>query len=318
MSNYWEDKRVLVTGGSGFIGTHLSRRLMQLGSKTDIIDIQEPLWMAKQNNADCCSYFAIDVISDELRTHLLKVNYDCIFHLAGSASVQLSVERPFADFEINLRGTLNLLETLRTVKFTPRLVYFSSAAVYGNPARSPIREEDATVPISPYGISKLAAERYLHVYSKIHGLPAVSVRPFSVYGPGQGKQVVFDIIRKIDINADTLELFGTGMEARDFIYVSDLTDALLLIAEKSDMSGEVYNLASGKSTGIAEIAAEICRIAAVSPKIEYMGSVRPGVPLKWQADISKVESLGFTPMVKMHEGLKRTVEWFFNTKTERQ
>ncbi len=309
---------MLITGGAGFIGFHLFRKLIGKGSLVDIIDKRIPAWPVDEFDADYTLYFAIDIIGEDFTAYLRKTDYDYIFHLAGSASVQLSVKRPFTDFETNLRGTLNLLETLRTVDYLPKLIYLSSAAVYGNPVRSPISEEDATVPISPYGISKLAAERYLHVYSEIHGLPAVSVRPFSVYGPGQGKQVVFDIIRKIENNPKKLELFGTGMEARDFIYISDIVDALLIVAEKSNMTGEVYNLASGKSVEISEIAEEICRITGVSPQMEYKGSVRPGVPLVWEANIGKLKALGFRPAIEMHEGLRKTIEWFIETKTDRR
>ncbi len=310
MNNYWCNKSVLVTGGSGFLGSHLVRKLVEQGSSVEITDIKPPNDQLSTSILKGITFNQINLVSTDFQKYLRSIPLDYIFHLAGSASVQSSVENPFNDFESNLRGTLHLLETLRTMSNPPKLVYLSSAAVYGNPASMPIREDDVTVPISPYGISKLAAERYLYVYTNIHGLQAVSARPFSVFGPGQKKQVIYDIMKKISTNPDRLDLYGSGREARDFIYVTDLIDALLLLAEKSKLSGEVFNIASGRSTEISKIASNLCDIMNVKPKIAYKGTVRPGVPLRWQADISRLESIGFNSTVGMYEGLCRTVDWF--------
>lgn len=313
MSNHWDDKSVLVTGGSGFLGSHLVRELVSKGSSVRITDIIPPYEQFSTSVQAKIVFDQLDLISNEFQEYLYSHSFDYVFHLAGSASVQMSVEKPFSDFESNLRGTLHLLETMRTMSNPPKLVYLSSAAVYGNPNSIPILEDDITVPISPYGISKLAAERYLYVYVNIHGLKAMSARPFSVYGPGQRKQVVYDILRKISTNPSILELYGSGGEARDFIFITDLIDALLMLAEKSAMSGEVYNVASGVSTEIAQIATELCNVMNVSPEIMYKGEVRPGVPLRWQADVSRLKSMGFNPRVGLNEGLRRTVNWYIET-----
>ena len=310
MTSFWTGKKVLVTGGSGFIGSGLINELNTRGALISVIDKAPLNAELLEVGATEISYFNIDILSDNLMKNIQENTYDYIFHLAGSASVQFSVERTYEDFEVNLRGTLNLLETLRTLGGSRKLIFLSSAAVYGNPEKMPINEDDLTVPISPYGISKLAAERYLYVYSNIHGIKAISVRPFSVYGPGQKKQVIYDIIRKVKRDPKSLELFGSGKEARDFIYISDLVDALLLLAEKSKMTGEVYNAASGSSTRISLIAHEICDIMGVDPSITYRGSVRPGVPISWQADINRLRALGFNNHTEMKNGLTNTVKWF--------
>lgn len=289
------------------------RELVSKGSSVRITDIVPPDGQLSASILKKICFDQINLITDDFKEYLNNNSFDYVFHLAGSASVQMSVEKPFNDFESNLRGTLNLLETMRTLSKPPKLVYLSSAAVYGNPASIPICEDDITVPISPYGISKLAAERYLYVYVNIHGLQAVSARPFSVFGPGQKKQVIYDIIQKISTNPDRLDLYGSGREARDFIFIADLINALLILAEKSKLSGEVFNIASGRSTEISEIATNLCDIMNVNPEIVYKGTVRPGVPLRWKADVSRLKSLGFKPIVDLNEGLRRTVDWYKET-----
>src|SRR5690606_14091871 len=147
-------------------------------------------------------------LADLLRDGLCLHDFDYIFHLAANAYIPPSVEAPAYDFALNLHNTFTLLEALRQAPRRPRLVNVSSAAVYGNPASLPIGEGDPTVPISPYGVSKLAAERYVAVFSQLYGLPASSVRLFSVYGPRQRKQVVYDLLCRLRQNPRCLEVLG--------------------------------------------------------------------------------------------------------------
>jgi UDP-glucose 4-epimerase len=241
---------------------------------------------------------------------LSEQSFDVIFHLAANAYVPPSVEKPAWDYGINLAGTFQLLDVLRQVKWPGILIYASSAAVYGDPVRIPIREGDLTVPISPYGVAKLASERYIAVYSQLYGLRAASMRFFSVFGPRQRKQVVYDMIRKLILNPLEVNIYGDGTQVRDFNYVEDTARAMMIAADQAPLRGEVYNVASGKECSIQGLVDTVCQILHASPKRIYSGSVRPGDPEKWTVDITRLMSLGYQPQVSLEDGINRTVEWY--------
>lgn len=307
---------MLVTGGAGFIGSHLVEQLAAAGAAVMVVDNlstgrRENLLSVdgalRMNEQDIRQMAWEKVLSGQ--------QYDVIFHLAANAYVPPSVERPAWDYEINLAGTFRLLETLRAVKWPGTLVYASSAAVYGDPVRMPIREDDPTVPISPYGVAKLAAERYLAVYSHLYGLRGASLRFFSVYGPRQRKQVVYDLIKKIYHNPTELFIHGDGTQVRDFNYVEDTAQAAMLVAARAPLQGEVYNVASGTECSIGNLAETLCAILGAQPQFVYSGSVRPGDPEKWAVDIGCLRALGYQPQVSLENGLRQTVGWFIKNAT---
>ena len=307
----WTTKRVLVTGGAGFIGSHLVEQLVAIGVAVTVVD---NLSTGRRENlshvSDQVDLWESDIRQIPWERVLSEKKCDVIFHLAANAYVPPSVERPAWDYQINLEGTFRLLEALRKIKWLGVLIYASSAAVYGNPVRMPIHEDDPTVPISPYGVAKLAAERYVAVYSQLYGLRAASLRLFSVYGPRQRKQVVYDLIEKLSQNSSELSIYGDGTQVRDFNYVEDAVRGAMLVAEHGPLQGEVYNVASGREYSIRELAETLCRILDVQPRFVYSGSVRPGDPEKWSVDISRLAALGYRPQMPLEEGLRRTVEWY--------
>ncbi len=193
--SFWQGKSVLVSGGAGFLGSHLVEQLTSAGAVVTIVD---DLSTGHRENlsavSDAVELKVLDIRQSIWEQILNDNQYDVIFHLAANAYVPPSVERPAWDYQINLDSTFRLLEALHTIKWPGVLIYASSAAVYGNPVRIPICEDDPTVPISPYGVAKLAAERYNAVYSQLYGLRSASLRFFSLYGPRQRKQVVYDLI----------------------------------------------------------------------------------------------------------------------------
>jgi UDP-glucose 4-epimerase len=199
---------------------------------------------------------------------------------------------------------------MRRAARRPRLINVSSAAVYGNPVILPIREADPTVPISPYGVSKLAAERYTAVYSQLYGLWAASVRLFSVYGPRQHKQVVFDLLRRLRASPAALEVLGDGTQARDFAYVGDVVQAMLLVADRAPGGGETYNVASGVTHSIAELVKTLCQVYHIAPEVRYSGSIRPGDAERWEVDISNLARLGYAAQMSLPDGLRATRVWF--------
>jgi UDP-glucose 4-epimerase len=308
---FWAGKEVLITGGAGFIGSHLAQQLLTDRASLTILDYHAvPDNPNIQVIAQQATLLPLD-IENALDTLKLEA-FDAIFHLGGNPYVPPSVENPVMDYQKNLHTTFRLLECLRANP-KPRLIYASSAAVYGNPMKLPIQETDSTLPISPYGVSKLACERYVAVYSQLYGVQGSSARMFSVYGAKQRKQVVFDILKKLLANPDEIEIFGDGKQERDFCHVQDTIDALLRIAEHAPAQGEVYNVASGVSHSINEIVATWCKIMNLTPKLNYTGQVRPGEPDKWSVDISALKSLGYSPKVTLEQGLLSIKAWYDDT-----
>jgi len=307
----FNEKHILVTGGAGFIGSHLVERLVATGARVTVID---NLSTGKLDNL--CSVLPrielrVGDLGDLLQLDLVRLDdYDYVFHVAANAYIPPSVENPHFDFHMNLYNPLLLLERLRQSKCAPRLVNISSAAVYGNPMRLPIQEPDPTVPISPYGVSKLATERYVAVYCQLYGLRATSLRLFSVYGPRQSKQVIFDLVRKLEADPLKLQVLGNGTQARDFTHVLDVTQAMMLAATRAPGQGETYNVASGTTYTIAELVSKLSQLCHATPQVVYSGQVRPGDAERWEVDISQLKRLGFEASVSLEQGLASVLEWY--------
>ncbi len=302
---------VLVTGGAGFVGSHLVEQLVAADVHVTVVD---NLSTGHSENVRTV-LSKIDLIDGDfghlLQTKQLRFDaYEYVFHLAANPYIPSSVENPGFDFQTNLCHTFELLEALRNTPNPPRLINVSSGAVYGNPTSLPMRETDPTVPISPYGVSKLAAERYVAVYSQIYGLCASSVRLFSVYGPRQRKQVVYDLLRKLRADPTRLEVLGNGSQSRDFTYVLDVVQAMTLVARYAPGRGEVYNLASGRTHSIAELVSTWCDVCDLSPEVEYTGRIRPGDAEQWVVDITRLKQLGFEAKTDLRNGLAAIRDWY--------
>mgnify|MGYP005852722981 CR=1 FL=1 len=303
--------RALVTGGAGFIGSHLVEKLVADGVQVTVADNFATGRLENLARVQHNVELVIGDLTDLLRLKRIDLgSYDYIFHLAANPYIPPSVENPAYDYHANLENTFLLLEALRSLAHPPRLVNASSAAVYGNPTRLPIRETDPTVPISPYGVSKLAAERYAAVYCHIYGIPSVSMRFFSVFGPRQRKQVIFDLLCKLRADPTRIEVLGDGSQQRDFCYVTDVVQSLVLAATRAPAGGETYNVASGTSVSIAELITAWCEVLGVSPELHYTGSIRPGDAEKWEVDISRLKSLGYTARTSLKEGLTAIRDWY--------
>ncbi len=310
MTDY-RNRAVLVTGGAGFIGSHLVEELVRSDARVTIVDN----WATGQREhlagvIDRVDLRTLDLSRDDLRPLLVERSMDVIFHLAGNASVPASVEDPRADFEANAVSTFNLLEAVREVAPRARLIYTSTAAVYGEGVRMPIKEGDLTVPIAPYGISKLAGERYTAAYAKLYGLRTAGVRLFSVYGPRQRKQVVYDLIRKVHENPREMFIHGDGSQVRDFNHVSNVVAAMLLVSERARFEGEMYNVAGEEAVSIADLAGMICERMGAAPRFVYSGGVRPGDAQRWIADIGRLKALDYRPRLGLADGVSDTVFWF--------
>ena len=251
-----------------------------------------------------------DVREVDWDAYLSENSIDVVFHFAANAYVPPSVESPSFDYETNFAATFRLLEALRRSQWPGRMVFASSAAVYGNAVRVPIREDDPTVPISPYGVGKLAAERYLAVFAKLYGLRLASVRLFSAYGPRQRKQVVFDLLAKLSKDRDKLFIHGDGTQVRDFLYVKDAARSAMIVAADGELNGEAYNVGAGREYTIETLAKSLCNLTGLTPAFHYSGANRPGDPEKLVVDITRLESIGYMPRFEFEEGLAEVVQWF--------
>jgi UDP-glucose 4-epimerase len=302
--------KALVTGGAGFIGSHLVERLVDLGAHVTVVDDLSTGRL--ENLRGVMSRIDLDErpLGALLDEPARLLDCDVIFHLAANAYIPPSVDDPAYDYGLNLDTTFRLLEVLRRAERRPRLVNASSAGVYGNPQRLPIRESDPTVPISPYGVSKLAAERYVAVYSELYGIPASSVRLFSVYGPRQRKQVVYDLVDRLAQDPRRLEVIGDGTQERDFVYVDDVAAAMILVSQQAPARGEALNVASDSTHSISQLVSGICDAMELRPEISYTGQVRPGDAERWSVDTSVLRMLGYEARTSLVQGLRATWDWY--------
>jgi UDP-glucose 4-epimerase len=310
-------ERVLVTGGAGFIGSHLVDELVDCGTQKVIV--LDNLSSGHIENIRRCRsvQFVQGDISNIVLVERLVKKVDTVFHLAeyipetkkyGPGHViKYSSENPLGDFDVNTRGTLIVLNAAR--RYKRKLIFASTAAVYGNAGLKTISEDCKPEPLSPYGAAKLSAEIYVNLFFRQYNVPTVVVRFFNVYGPRQRKYVMYDLLSKILSRPRSLEVLGSGKRERDFIFVQDAVNALLLLATRPEAQGDVFNVGTGKATLISKIAELLLQILDIDLKIRYSGSSWTGDLDSIVADTRRINSLGFRPKFSLEEGLERLVSW---------
>ncbi len=310
----WKGTSVLVTGGAGFLGSHLVDRLIELGSTVTVID---DLSFGKRENVNKRADFVeLDIKNyGALKNVVSRVSPKVVYHLAANATTKESAmgwSDPVSDYQINAIGTLNVLMAMADAGLKSHVIYASSAAVYGEPEYTPIDEKHPTNPKSPYGVSKLAGEKYMLIYHKECGIPATVLRIFNVYGPRQPRYVMFDLLKKLKRDPSKLKVIGTGEQVRNYCYVSDAIDAFVLAAEKNAV-GEIFNLAGKDVVNIRELVEKILGMLGLSgrTRVSYTGESWRGDILRLVANTLKIrERLGFEPRVPLDEGLSRLRGWF--------
>ena len=305
------NKLIVVTGGAGFIGSHIAWELV----KDNEVIVIDNLYTGKAENVPPGAKLIKADVRDYNAIAELISNADYVFHEAAQVSVVESIRDPVFTEEVNVIGTLNILRAL--LEGHGKLIFASSAAVYGDNPNLPLKETERPRPLSPYGVTKAAAEEYLRVYHELYGLPVVSLRYFNVFGPRQGFNQYAGVI-SIFINralaGEPLVIFGDGKQTRDFIYVKDVVRANLLVAESRRANGRVFNVATGKQTSILELAMKIIEITGTTSSIIF-DKPRPGDIRHSLADISEIRKLGFEPEFSLEDGLKKTVEWYKERET---
>jgi UDP-glucose 4-epimerase len=323
MGKYWtggvmsvSNRRVLVTGGAGFIGSHLVDKLVELNWRVTVLDNLSFGYEEQVNKRadfvrlDVCDYSSLRNVTSDTNPRL-------IFHLAANATTKESAmgwQNPVADYQVNAMGTLNILRAVVDLGIDCHVIYASSAAIYGEPEYTPIDESHPTNPISPYGISKLAGEKYCLAYFREQRVKTTILRIFNTYGPRQPRYIMFDLVKKLSDDANKLEVLGTGKQVRDYCYVSDTVNAFILAAENSAW-GKIYNVAGGNPISISEVVRLIVATLGLGTKTEihYTGESWKGDIFKLSADISKIKrELGFEPQVSLEEGLQRFIRWLRN------
>ena len=302
-----ETQRCLVTGGAGFIGSHLVERLMQDGFQTTVLD---------DLSAGSSSYVheAATLVEGDVRDaglvdDLVK-DTDYVFHLAAYTSAPGSLDEPQICFEINTLGTLNVLQSARRHKVR-KIIFPSSSAGYGGESPDPCMEDDHLEPLSPYAVTKLAGEHLLEVYRATYGLEYVAFRFFNVYGPRQNQEggyaaVVPAFIQAALVGTD-LTIYGDGEQTRDFVYVEDVASAMRVAMEKG---AGVYNIGCRDAVTINGLARNITDIASSGSELLY-APPRDGDILYSLADVTKVKrDLGWAPEWSLARGMQATVDWY--------
>jgi UDP-glucose 4-epimerase len=291
--------RALVTGAGGFIGRRLVAHLVESGWDVVSVDRVPCEGVAGES-------FLLDVVAPGALAGLLD-GETTVFHLAASADIRRSVADPRADFESNVRGLFEVLDSARGKG--ARVVFASTAAVFDAGNALPWKERDLARPTSPYAAGKLAGEAYCRAFHHCYGLDVRIARMFNVYGIGMTRFAIHDLVRKIQANPMTLEILGSGEQVRDFLYVDDAVRGLVTIGTRGE-AGEDYNLASGIPVAIVDVARTIATLMGCpSIAIVPTGRSSPGDTPRWYADIAKIRRLGFEPGVPFEVGLRRTIEW---------
>jgi len=305
----------LVTGGAGFIGSHLSEELVRRGHQVRVAD---SLVTGKRSNLDhlpAVEFLEGDVSDLEFaRTAVAGVDY--VLHQAALPSVPRSVKDPITSNRANVDGTLNVLVAARDAGVR-RVVFAGSSSAYGNTATSPKHEDMPTSPLSPYALQKVVGEQYLQMFTSLYGLETVTIRYFNVFGPRQDPSSPYSGVISLFASA-LLEnraptIYGDGEQSRDFTYVANVVDGVLRACEATGASGRVINVATGSSISLNALFEAMRKLIGATVKPEYAepraGDVRDSL-----ADLRLAkEILGYKPTVPFEEGLKRTVEWYRST-----
>jgi len=307
--------RALVTGGAGFIGSHICERFVKEGDEVVCLDNFDPYYAPslKRENikpllaSDKFNLVEGDIRDRELVQKIVKQDIDYVFHNAAQPGVRTSIENPLKSHEVNTTGLLNILQACLNSQ-VKKIINASSSSVYGKVQYLPLDEDHPTMPMSPYGVSKLTAEHYCRVFCEIYGLKITSLRLFTVYGPRMRPDLAISIFTKWALKNQTIEIFGSGDKTRDFTYIDDVVKANLLAMEKGD--GEVYNIGSGARISIKELANRIIQATGSNSEIVYTLPQKGDAEHTW-ANVGKaVKELGYNPQVDLNQGLQCYIEWW--------
>ena len=308
--------KIVITGGAGFIGSHIAEALAKDGHEVVIIDNLDDYYSPelKNKNIDCvlksggATLIQGDVTDlDFLRTVIDK-DVDYVFHEAAQAGVRISVENPFKPNNVNVLGTLNVLQASLEAD-VERVINASSSSVYGKVEYLPFDEKHPTQPVSPYGVSKLAAEHYCRVFYEVYGHPTVSLRYFTVYGPRMRPDLAISIFTGKMRNDEPITIFGDGEQTRDFTYIEDIVRVNMKLLDTDKADGKVMNIGSGNRISVNDLAKNLKEIIGSSSEINY-AEVQRGDAEHTLADVGLAKELAGYASINIVEGLEKFVQSF--------
>ena len=306
--------KIIVTGGAGFIGSHIAEALIK--EKNEVIVIDNLETGSKENLPKGTKFYNIDIQDFEKINEVFKKEKpEVVFHLAAQINVRSSIENPYDDASINIIGTINILEAMSKNK-VKKIIFSSSAAVYGDPVFLPCSESHPVNPKSPYGMSKSGAEEYVKWYEKNKGIDYVILRYANVYGPRQGAKgeagVIF-LFANMLLDKKTPTIFGDGKQTRDFVYVEDVVSANLL-ALKNKSNSKIFNIGTGTEITVNELYEKISWVVGFNPKVKKTEAVNGDIKKSvFDPSLAKKE-LGWKPQVSLEKGLKIIVQSIKNSK----
>jgi UDP-glucose 4-epimerase len=304
--------RALVTGGAGFIGSHIAQRLVESGHEVIVLDNFFSGSKANLSEVEKRVRLVEGDVRDLATVEECAAGCEVIFHEAAIVSVPYSVEHPQESHDVNIQGTLNVLQAARNAK-TRRVVFASSAAIYGEEPTLPKSEAMRPEPMSPYGVEKITGEHYLATWSKLFSIETVALRYFNVFGPRQDPRSPYSGVISVFVDrilgGRPITFFGDGSQCRDFVYVANVVDANILAATRQGVSGRAYNVACGKRTTLVELASLIERAAQRNVERSF-DQPRAGDIKESVADIARARAeLGYAPAVDVEDGLRRLVQF---------
>lgn len=310
-------EKILVTGGAGFVGSNLVKRLLGIGGKITVLD---DFFTGRVENLplrDKNLKIIEGSVCDKKIVEKLVSKNSYIFHLAAR-NIIVSTKNPEEDFYVNIGGTLNILMAAKKHK-VERILYTSSVSVYGNPKYLPINEEDSINLLSPYAVSKYSGEGYCKAFYESYSIPVTILRFSNVYGIGQWSSNPYcGVVAKFFEQAmasKNLQIHGDGEQTRDFTFVEDVVEATILASLSPKATGEVYNVGSGIETSVNNLALEIIKITSSTSKIEYLDRRDIDNIRRRVLNIEKIrKDLKWVPKTTLREGLKRTYQWLLNEK----
>lgn len=309
--------KIVITGGAGFIGSHIAEAFAKEGYEVVIIDNLDDYYSPelKKKNIECvlksgnASFIHGDITNLDFLREEIDKDVEYVFHEAAQAGVRISVENPFKPNNVNVLGTLNVLQASLEAD-VERVINASSSSVYGKVEYLPFDERHPTHPVSPYGVSKLAAEHYCRVFYEIYGLPTVSLRYFTVYGPRMRPDLAISIFTGKMRNNEPITIFGDGEQTRDFTYIEDVVKANKRLLDINNADGKVMNIGSGNRISVNDLAKNIKEIIGSTSEINY-AEVQKGDAEHTLADVGLAKELaGYEASINIVEGLEKFVQCF--------